>query len=1712
MADDEPMEIDRVVLPLESSDRAAASTAAMGRARFAYLKQTGTAADPREALGPDYGADLGRDALKMVKVLDAGYAQDDAASESPAASDLDSDDEDPPEAQPEGSTELKMDADWNTDGWSAREIESALNALMREVRLAPLTAEGQKRRERAQTMLVRLLKRHREAVQYVERILEGLCHRGLPAAVGHMADGEPLNLAPLLAALAPVKDFSRRLLDVHAVRRACRCLARRPNLAAAIIQCRVQMKYLCDPNAGRYAEKITDDMREDEVEYVKKETRDYCRRKWVAKCWEQDALKRRWRALEAARSRHDFGSELTTRATRSHLALLEALCASPLPGVGETARRRTCGRLGEALPSICMLATRQAAEGPDIQALALRVLLLVAAQPSLVKPLLLANVADLCRSLLNVREPVGVRRAALDVLQACALSCLTCVNRPSEPPTSRPPSTRPATGAGTRPLGGPTPPGTADADRPPSPVTRVVEEREDDDYPHLYEVGDAEVGDLLATRRVVASSVELLGDRDEALFLGAIRFAQRCANSGFQAYRRALDEVLAYGGRPLERLVLGGLAASTGRGGRGAPAGPAALELLAALCARPAGRQGLRAAHVELMVAPLLSSGDPTQPHYLRSLYVLLAAARSGPDTEVVLPGALGDRVDPQADSRTIPTAPDPALAMTRHVRAAFVALSLRSDDEVAATCLELSRLGAARGCREFLTRPREKGYPYRLGRKERAAHLVVLHRLLNSAEPLPGELLKTDAAAVVRFLALGVQAGYYDVEDNQIYSLPVKDRALHHLALESALRALACAATAGAASEPDAVAAAIGAVRRTEAVDEEEDDDAMMAEEDPRLADALLEPPRGARALVAQFLLSTSLLGDVLGLVKRAPSADVAALDALAGAEARVAAAACALVAAAAPVAIVDLAASLREEPPVLEEESYVAAETTLRPLREVSLRGLQVCLAHEAPYECRAAACLALAKLSATPNGAKSGRDVARALGRLAPPGPVSQKHCDAVLYRRPWAAMANADASATQGRDVDACRFLRLPVSWFACAASLALHEAGAKMVVAHHVVNRCAERFGVASDRPGVDRAIRAHVALVLARVAVCGERPNALGPFAHVGINLLQHERYGLAPGLCKMVGEAPRPPPRALRIKPAPPGDAGCYNATLCVAALCSANVAAAGPLLRKHGILKHLRALILEPRTGQPLLRQALLALRAVLRVPGSDAARALAGSQKRGRLGKTLPERLEQLTMDAPLLDAQRGVARRVPIPHLSRDVLMALGPSETAGRGRPPTAPAPRAPSIEVDYAAEAARARAALVPAAPALVPAPAPAPAYAPAPTPVAAEAPAPAPAPADIDMATYHRAELEAALEREALRRANRPSWERTPEGSEDEAAHDDANSSASSEDDRQRQIDAHEQALADAESARVAEADAKRHAGSDVGGSLGLFLDAAELVDGETNEENRRSEEAALMQLYGVAAPREPDPAVALPAAAPTPAPAPVPTRAPAPARSAGPPFAPTMTAAECAAAAARDDATADVNAVADAWDASDDERDARLSEIWATRRRRAGRGRRLGAPVEPPPRPLVTVVALDAHPGFAATRPPPRPRPPRPRTPPPPSPQSPGPYVRRAARTMADPAFVEPVRLVDGALKRLPDPLEGFTGCAASFENVHEITIRSKVAAARAARATRDVLRKETASAFLAAPKRPQGTSILARRLQAATQRARDVSSEPT
>ena len=99
--------------------------------------------------------------------------------------------------------------------------------------------------------------------------------------------------------------------------------------------------------------------------------------------------------------------------------------------------------------------------------------------------------------------------------------------------------------------------------------------------------GEVDAVRELARPGWLAVVLELLNGRDEALFLGAVRFCQRCAASCEGAMRHVLKEVLAFGGRPLERAIVGGLASGPNRGGRGALAGCACLELLAQLTTFP---------------------------------------------------------------------------------------------------------------------------------------------------------------------------------------------------------------------------------------------------------------------------------------------------------------------------------------------------------------------------------------------------------------------------------------------------------------------------------------------------------------------------------------------------------------------------------------------------------------------------------------------------------------------------------------------------------------------------------------------------------------------------------------------------------------------------------------------------------------------------------------------------------------------------------------------------------------------------------------------------------------------------------------------------------------------------------------------------------------------------------------------------------------------
>ena len=101
------MEINRLVLPQRDGlGDTSETTAAKGRARFRYLKETSSVRDPREAGMERYASGLGRDTLSLVRSCEVGYETTDpsALSKGDASDDeddndsADSDDEKPPPA------------------------------------------------------------------------------------------------------------------------------------------------------------------------------------------------------------------------------------------------------------------------------------------------------------------------------------------------------------------------------------------------------------------------------------------------------------------------------------------------------------------------------------------------------------------------------------------------------------------------------------------------------------------------------------------------------------------------------------------------------------------------------------------------------------------------------------------------------------------------------------------------------------------------------------------------------------------------------------------------------------------------------------------------------------------------------------------------------------------------------------------------------------------------------------------------------------------------------------------------------------------------------------------------------------------------------------------------------------------------------------------------------------------------------------------------------------------------------------------------------------------------------------------------------------------------------------------------------------------------------------------------------------------------------
>lgn len=1069
------MDVSRLVLPNGSE---ANSTALVGRSRLKFLEETN-----RVSLSArDFGQELGRSSLQLIRSGAVGYRGDVACEEE------------------EEELEESVD-EWDTSSWSCREIQKAC-----EVLIAASSQGTALRREKARGMLAVLTRRHREAYDYVQANLENLVNHALPSAV-YGLDDAALNLAPLLEDLSA--EFARQLCEVNTIRRIVNLLLVEPTAAIVLIQAQVRLRFFSKRQAQR-----------------------------LARRFELSFLVERWRKRSTLLLRAGISAkkrEDVALALRCHIVVLENICTSTT----KQAKQQLCAQ-GRGTTALVCAATKDKRY--------LRLLLFMSKVPSIVRHLLSANVAGLCVAALADSKDA---EAALGVLEALALSTLKASTNSDD----------------------------------------------------LLRVSPEDACELLIRPQRVAAVLKLL-DRPRCL-LGAVRFAHHCAATCDRGADVVLQEVLAFGGRPLERIILDGIGSK-----RDKLPGFASVELFAQLAARPAHRTSLELSGAQTMLEPYLATLDARSPAFLRALAAILFISQEGT--------MLFREVNEKAEEDEI-------------VRTTLMRMLLR--DSAKETTRALHRLGAARPLVEFLCQPkRGPTFAYQLQRRVRCVHCIALHRLFlhGMSTSFSRALAEAGGQPLLQFASAGAQAGIKELDKKDV--APLEDIPVILAATEAAFKTLSLFASADLDGQrttalttnnpvPDKVQLALLRDKRPDNLRK-------------TCLQALGEQSTSLRQAVADHLLSTSALRDIVKVLGRAPTNNDDSTD--------VVAAAASVLASAAPSPLSERLWSMDAEPMASDASSYEAAEEMgLCTLRRKTLSKLLENVSIDSPIQLCAAASGALAKLGCTPRGSEALRasGAVRSMAMLSPRRPVlSQSVVDAVLAEVPVKALVDEDKSAPDyDIRLNTCRLLRLPVAWYELAAAMSVSPAACRALLETGIVARAIDRFCLATDKPKIDELIRISVAALVARISENAARSHELK--AHTG-QLHETSLVRLSHGLSAMLVLPDR------RSK---------YYATWAVASLCDVNVAAAVPRFLAHipQLVEELLCLSLP----QTRMCHVLVALRAVLRYPFPDSHKLVAPDDKLGRIMARLKH---CAVLTVPDKEKDDG---RAPIDRLARSLLILL-----------------------------------------------------------------------------------------------------------------------------------------------------------------------------------------------------------------------------------------------------------------------------------------------------------------------------------------------------------------------------------------------------------------------------------------------------------------
>eukprot|EP00505_MAST-04D_sp_SCG-Rhode-Island_P002799 Stramenopile-MAST_4_protein_2799 len=142
----------------------------------------------------------------------------------------------PTKFEEDPDSECDSDEDWDTSEWGRLEIQNSVKSLLETIEKCDSDkVPGLKRRKLAIGMLIKLVKKHVSALEYLEGGMERLMEKALRNANQEQTT-ETKNVVPALASLAAVPAVATKISTLNGSIKTIKCMNQAINLAVSLVQ------------------------------------------------------------------------------------------------------------------------------------------------------------------------------------------------------------------------------------------------------------------------------------------------------------------------------------------------------------------------------------------------------------------------------------------------------------------------------------------------------------------------------------------------------------------------------------------------------------------------------------------------------------------------------------------------------------------------------------------------------------------------------------------------------------------------------------------------------------------------------------------------------------------------------------------------------------------------------------------------------------------------------------------------------------------------------------------------------------------------------------------------------------------------------------------------------------------------------------------------------------------------------------------------------------------------------------------------------------------------------------------------------------------------------------------------------------------------------------------------------------------------------------